>query len=151
MTVQTTYDRYIGKAYAGQLADGFNPKYVKSLIAEGAVIYGRTVSQGTADDQAVQAGTPPIGIAIRDLNNENNIGSVSTQYDDEQVMAVLEEGYVYIALANTGAKGAAIFSTDATGIISVGTAGAGQTQLTGSFLDETIAAAGVARIFLKRL
>lgn len=150
MSVQTTYEFRIGKAYAGQLADGFNPTYRKSLISEGAVTYGRTVSQGTADDQALQGGTPPIGIAIRDLQQENAIGSVSTAYLDEQVMAVLEEGYIYVNVTNTGAKGAAIYSVDADGTIAVGTAGAGQTQLTGSFLDETISAAGVARIYLAR-
>jgi len=152
MTVQTEYERYIGTAYAGQLADGFNPTLRKSLISEGVVIYGRTVSQGTADDQAVQGGaTNILGVALRDLNAENFIGSIAKQYPDEKVMAVIEEGYVYVNITNTGAKGAAIYSVDADGTIAVGTAGAGQTQLTGSKLDETVASAGIARIYLAKL
>lgn len=151
MSVQTSYSAAIGRAYPGQLADGFNPTIRKSLIAEGVVNFGRAVSQGTNDDQALEGGTPPIGIAIRDHNHENPIGGESSEYADEQVMAILEEGYIFLDIVNTGAKGALLYSVDLDGTIGAGTAVAGQTQLTGAQLDETIASAGVARCWIAKL
>jgi hypothetical protein len=77
---------------------------------------------------------------------ENN-ASDTIVYAQTEDVGVMISGVVWVALGNTGSKGAAIYSIDATGVIQSGTAGAGQTQLNGELMD-TITAAGLARIRL---
>lgn len=150
--VQTTYSASIARGYAGQVGDA-NPTRKVSLIAEGGAIpYGRAVQQGTNDDQAlIGSGTTAFrGIAIRVHNQENSaVGVESAEYSENDLMAVIEEGAVLVDLINTGSKDDGIYSVDADGTIGAGTAGAGQTQITGATLTETITAAGIARIQLK--
>ena len=152
MSVQTTYTAAIPKAYPGLQADN-NPVQSVSLIAEATVIpFGRAVQQGTNDDQAlIGTGTTVYrGITMRMHNQENvSAGVESAQYPDEDLMAVMEKGAIFVDLINTGAKDALIYSVDADGTIGAGTAGAGQTQITGARLAETIAAAGIAKIILE--
>ncbi|MCK4960048.1 MAG: hypothetical protein KAT00_11625 [Planctomycetes bacterium] len=153
MSVQLTYDEKIAKQYAGGLADN-NPKRTVTYIAEGGAIpYGRAVQPGASDDQAVIGTTTATslysGIAIRVHNNENPLGGVSESYPEGDLMAVMEEGSLFIDLVNTGAKGDPIYSVDADGTIGAGTAAAGQTQIPGGSLEETMAAAGIAKIRLR--
>jgi hypothetical protein len=151
MSVQTAYDTYIPKQYAGGLADD-NPTRKVTYIAEGGAIpYGRAVQQGASDDQAVigTATTAYLGITIRHHSQENPLGSESEQYPAGDLMAVMEEGSLFVDLINTGAKGALIYSVDADGTIGAGVAVAGQTQIPGGSLEETIAAAGIAKIRLR--
>jgi hypothetical protein len=153
MSVQTQYDTYIPKQYAGGLADG-NPTRKVTYIAEGGAIpFGRAVQQGASDDQAVIGTTTATGayngITIRHHSQENPLYGESEEYPEGDLMAVMEEGSLFIDLINTGAKGDPIYSVDADGTIGAGTAGAGQTQIPGGSLEETIAAAGIAKIRLR--
>lgn len=151
MSVQLSYDEKIAKQYAGGKADD-NPTRIVSYIAEGGAIpFGRAVQQGSSDDQAVIGTLAPAyaGITIRHHSQENPRWSQSEEYDEGDLMAVMEEGSLFVDLINTGAKGDPIYSVDADGTIGAGTAVAGQTQIPGGVLEETIAAAGIAKIRLK--
>lgn len=154
MSVQTTYAAEIPKAYPGLQADN-NPVRSISPIAEGGAIpFGRAVQTGTdADTQAV-IGTATgtyLGITMRVHNEENSaVGTESKEYKEKEPMAVMQEGSIFVTLITTGAKGAAIYSVDADGTIGAGTAGAGQTQIVGGVLEETVTATGqIVKIRLK--
>jgi hypothetical protein len=152
-SVQTTYSAAIGKAYPGLQADN-NPVRSVSLISESSVIpFGRAVQQGTDEDQAkLGTGTTAyLGITMRVHNEENvAVGTESAQYTEKEPMAVMQEGSIFVTLITTGTKGADIYSVDADGTIGAGTAVAGQTQIPGAKLEETVAATGqVVKIRLK--
>lgn len=137
MAIQTAYAAAHSVGYPGQLADG-NPTEIVSLVAEGNIPMGSVVKKGTSDNQVLVGGPLPIGIAVRSLDVEADI------YAATQVLGVLKKGYIYLTIANTGAKAAALKIVDATGVISVGTASTGESQLP-AVLDQTLGAAGVAR------
>ncbi len=145
MSVQTTYTATIPKAYAGLVADN-NPSRIITKQCESTNIpYGRKVSRGTSDDQAVLGGaTGHLGIAVRVHNQENPLGSTTTQYNQKDTMAILQEGSVYLYVENAAADGTALYSIDADGKIGAGTPGAGQTAIAGATLEETLSAAGLA-------
>ena len=139
---QTSYTRLTEKGFNGGLAD-LNPTEVIAEAAEGAVAFGTAVSR--SGDGVAVGGTAPIGIAIRDLSRQANTpGSSDFAYDDEEAVNILREGYVFLTIAAGGAAGAALLSNDTTGIVDVGTAGAGETQLNAT-LEETVTAGEIAR------
>lgn len=155
MTVQTTYSAAIQKGYPGLQADN-NPVRSVTLICETAVIpFGRAVQPGSSDDLAVLGTTTATssysGIAMEDMSRENvSAGVESRQYPVGRPMAIMEEGSIYVELITTGAKGDAIYSVDADGTIGAGTAGAGQTQIPGGVLEETVTAVDqIVKIRLK--
>lgn len=148
MSAQTTYTlKPANAAYPGQL-DGVGPHLTETFLVETAagIAPGLTISKGTADDQAVLGGTSPIGVVVRRLDVENN-ASDAIVYDQYTPIAVIKSGVVNVSLGGAGNRGDAIKSNDTTGVITAGTAGAGETQLNGELLD-TIAGAGIAKILL---
>ena len=148
MSVQTTYTLNANANYPGQLY-GNGPKTVDTGIVEEAngVAPGLVVSKGTNDDQISLGGDGTgVGIVIRNLDVENN-ASDAIVYADETQVAVLIEGDIVVALSEAGNKGDALNYVDATGVIGVGAASTGETDLKG-VLMETISAAGNARIRL---
>jgi len=147
MAAQTSYSLTSAIAYPGLIAD-LGPNRIESYLVEtvAGIAPGLTVGPGTLDDQCVLGGTAPVGVVVRSLDVENNVSDTIVYAATEDV-GVMISGVVWVSLGNTGAKGAAIYSIDATGVIQSGTAGAGQTQLNGELMD-TITAAGLARIRL---
>lgn len=149
MSVQTTYSLTEGKAFHGGLAD-LNPREINgTLPAVSAVPFGTIVSRSGSG--VAKGGTGKVGVALRDLTRQANTpGSTDIEYDIGELVNILRSGYVYLTLAAGGSAGAALKSNDTTGVIDVGTAGAGETQLTGCTLEETVAAGviGLCRIKL---
>jgi hypothetical protein len=152
MTVQTAYAETIDNAYAGMYYGG-NPRRVNTKLVEtAAIVAGIAVTSGTTLRQAVKGGSGTfLGISVRTLDSEGSTPPTTNavSYGVGEAIAVMEWGDIYVDLATTGTVGDAIFFTDATGVISAGTASTGETQITGGVLDETIAVAGIARIRIK--
>lgn len=141
MTVQLTYEFKQPRAYAGLQADNNPVRSISPYAESGPIPFGRAVQVGTDEDQAV-IGTGTglyLGITMR-VHNEENVaaGVESAQYTDKEPMAVMQEGTIFISLINTGSKGDPIYSVDVDGTIGAGTAVAGQTQIPGGELLETV-------------
>ena len=137
---QTAYSLNAAAALPGMIAD-IEPHEIVSKKAEGAFGFGLVVVRGTADDQVKLNGTVQFGVSVRDLARENN-SSGNTQYEDNDVAAVMKKGYIWVEVADTGSPGDALNFVNATGVIGVGAAGAGETDLTGWTLESTVASGG---------
>lgn len=151
MTVQTSYELNQANAVPGLIGDiGFNE--IDSFLAEGAVAFGYVVSRGTADNQAVPGGDGTgIGVAVRDLAREGAATTGAVSYADGDTMAVMRfgsGGKIFAELAAGGNAGDALHYVDATGVIDVGAAGAGQTDIVGATLEKDTVAGGVGLIRL---
>lgn len=145
MSVQTSYTRLTARGFNGALAD-LNPREIIALPAIAAVPFGVLVS--TSGLGVVKGGaTLPEGISLRDLSREANTPrDSSVEYDITEAVNIAKKGYVYLTIAAGGAKGAALLSNDTTGVIDVGTAGAGETDRPELTLTEAVAAGEIAII-----
>ena len=148
MSVQTAYSINTANAVAGMVADiGFNE--IDSFLAEGAVGFGLVVSRGTNDGQcAVGGDATGIGVSVRDVARED-AGSIA--YADKETCAVMRfgsGGKINVTLATGGSAGDAVHYNDTTGVIDVGAAGAGETDIAGATLEEDVAAGAVGIIRL---
>jgi len=153
MSGQTTYDINTANAVAGQIADiGFNE--IDSFLAEGVagIGFGLVVSRGTNDGQAVLGGDATgIGVTVRDLAREGEVNTGAVSYSEADAMAVMRFGSgskIYVALASGGNAGDALFYDDVTGVIDVGAAGVGETDIAGATLEADCAAGAIAVIRL---
>lgn len=127
MTVQLSYTKNTANALAGLVAD-VGPYEIDSFTNETGVIpFGAAVSQGTNDTEAVIGGGAAfLGIATRMTAKENTIvGAEQEQYNENETMAVMRRGKVWVTLAAGGSPGDLVVYTDATGVIDVGVPGAG--------------------------
>lgn len=150
MSAQTSYSINHSRAFEGQLADINLNRDTISEPAGGVIPFG-VVVQRNATTRVVTVGGDAlgIGIALRDLEQENGLLNVDPTYTLGDAVAILREGYVYVALAGTGNIGAAIFYEDADGTLGIGTAGVGQTQIINATLEEVVAVTGeIAKIRL---
>lgn len=147
--MQTAYNQYMAAGLPGLIADVQFQNNVESKDLETATATpGIVVSRGTDKArQVVVGGTSPLGILVRDGAHENN-ASGNLVYAAKETVGVITAGKVYVNIANTGNPGDAIFYTNATGVISVGTASTGQTQLRGCLdsLVSTPGALGVVKL-----
>lgn len=149
MSAQTSYTLFQDKYLNGQLADlGFNE--IVSFAAEGAVPFGVIVKRGTDKEGQVLVGgaTNVLGVSVRDIAREYlTRGATTVSYADKTEVTVLRRGYFAVTLAAGGNPGDALFYTTATGVINVGTAGGGQTQLTAAQAElQTVTAAGAVGV-----
>ena len=147
MSAQTSYSILTDARFHGSLAD-LNNNEIDSLKAEGGAIgFGVIVSSGTDDDQGVigvVAGKIK-GITIRDLNREGALSTAAIGYAETDPMSILRTGRISLTIPTGGNKDDQLLVNDTTGIIDVGTAGAGETQLN-AFLEETVAAGVVGLV-----
>ena len=146
--MQTTYTQYPGIAYPG-LLDGIpsNHRITSKKLESATVSPGILVSRGTDKaEQALVGGTDPLGVVVRSLNIENTGNELV--YVATDMVAVIEEGVVWVELGSTGTAGSAIFSVDATGVIHAGTAGADQTHLKGELLTSAASSGDLVKIYL---
>ena len=144
MSVQTSYTTSHSAAYAGMIAD-LQPHDIVSKVCETAagIAFGVVVSPGTSDNEAIIGGDATgIGITVRDLAREGAASTAATAYARYETMGVMRKGYMWVVIANTGTPGQNLFYTDATGLISQGTASTGETQLTGCTLESTVSSNG---------
>lgn len=150
MPAQTSYSINHARAFEGQLADlNFNRDTV-SEPAGGIIPFGVVVQRNATTREVTVGGDAlGIGVALRDLEQENGLGNVDPTYTDGDAVAILREGYVYVAVAGTGNIGDPLFYVDADGTIGTGTAAAGQTQIINATLEEVVAVTGeIAKIRL---
>ncbi len=145
MSVQTTYDRYAPTAYVGLIADN-NPSERISKITEGTVGFGLAVQRGTNPDQAKigggSGGSGYLGISVRVLNQEGALADAALQYNDEDMMAIMRSGWIYLKIENTGSVGIALNMNDTTGVIKAGSPVAGETAIPGATLEDEVTVAG---------
>ncbi|MCK4884138.1 MAG: hypothetical protein KAS30_04665, partial [Candidatus Diapherotrites archaeon] len=131
-------------AYPGMLAND-NPNERLSGISEAAIGFGLAIQQGTNPDQVKvgggAAGVGYRGIAMRVLNQEGALADAALLYNDEDMVAYIRSGYVYLNVTTTGAKGAVLNANDTTGVIKAGAAGGGETLIPGATLEEAVASA----------
>lgn len=139
MAAQTTYTQDAAKALPGLVAYGYGPNEIVSKKAEGAFNFGLVVVRGTSDTQVKLNGTVQFGVSVRDIHRENT-STPATLYQDEDVAAIMKRGYIWATIADAGVPGNALNFVNATGVIGVGTAVAGETDLTGWTLETTVGA-----------
>ena len=148
-SVQTSYDRYTATAYPGLVADN-NPSERISKIAEGDIDFGLAVQRGTSDDQAkIGSGASAVGflgVACRMLNQEGALADASLKYNDEDMVAILKSGWIYLKITNTGAAGLQLNMNNTTGVIKAGAAGAGESEIPGGRLEETVSVANTVAL-----
>ncbi len=140
--VQETYLRNSAIAYVGLVADN-NPSERISKIAEGAIDFGLAVQRGTDEDVQVKvgggtAGAGFLGISCRVLNQEGALSDAAIKYNDEDMVAILKSGWIYLNITNTGTAGSALNMNDTTGVIKAGAPGAGETAIPGGTLEKTV-------------
>ena len=147
--MQTNYKQYMGKAYAGMIADVQFQNNIVSRVLESATIYpGLIVSRGTDKErQVVVGGAAAIGAVVRSLDAENNAAN-ELQYAAKDTLGIMVAGVIWVELANTGSPGDAICYATATGIVSAGAPGGGQVALNGRLDSEVTANGDLARIVL---
>lgn len=140
--VQTTYDAGIAVALPGLVADNNPERTISKKVETAAIPFGLAVSRGTADDQVVLGGDDNyVGIAKRVHDQENPVGSESSEYAVGDTIAVVQEGSIFLNVTTNGIDGAALKYIDATGVIASGVAGAGETAISGGTVEETITSA----------
>lgn len=150
MSAQTSYARNIVAAYAGQLF-ALAPHDISSRNVETVtgVGFGVATSRGTDKDRQIIAGGDDfIGITVRDLSKEGAANSGAIQYNENETAAVMREGYIWAVIPVGGNPGDAIKYTTATGVLDVGTAGAGEIQLDDAELDSVTVAGALGLIRL---
>ena len=144
MSAQTTYATSISDAYAGLVVQQDSDcTQIVSKTAYGSVINFGVVVSRSGDAKATLGGSGTgIGVTIRSLDREGTKLTGAIQYAVGDSMAVLRKGYIWVVIAKTGVPGNALYYVNSTGLISVGTAGGGQTDLTGCTLETTVATNG---------
>ena len=143
MSAQTSYSLTQPVAYAG-LIYALHPHQIDSRAVETAagIGFGLAVSRGTdLEKQCVLGGTAFLGITVRSLDREADDAAGAIEYSQYETAAIMRQGYIWATLPAGGNPGDAILYNNTTGVLDVGTAGAGETQLDGATL-ETVTAAG---------
>lgn len=147
------YNIYTGNAYAGQESDASTPRVMGTGFAEAATGFGLALKPGTAEDQVLvgHVAGNVFGISVREMNHEalNRPSDGSTVYPINQSVSIMREGYINVEVTIEAAvAGAKANIVDATGAISGGTAGVGETLSTNvTFMEAGVVGAVVrARI-----
>lgn len=153
-----TSDPAIG--YAGQIAEAGAPKYARSYNAESNgrdVVAGAPVKAGTDPDSQVEpfeaADVPDtsmfVGVVVLDPTREQ----ASTPIADGEPVSVLRLGKIYMEFSEAVTRGEMVAIVLATGLLkgyaegtAAGSIPTGEVVLPGLRIDQTIAAAGVARV-----
>ncbi len=125
MTQQTSYEIYMGKAFAGLIAD-MRPREVDSKVWEDTTdgVFGIFVTRGTGDDQVVlpTADTDQmLGVVVAHQNIELDRGTTKIAIEATDSINVMREGNVYVATEDACVPGDQVFVRYASG--------AGGTQL----------------------
>lgn len=151
MSAQLTYTSKQPKAYAG-LIYALHPDHIDSRSVETAagIEFGRAVSRGTdLENQCVVGGTDFLGITVRSLDREGQANTGEVIYSQYETAAIMRFGYIWVNLPAGGSPGDAVKYNNTTGVIDIGTAGAGETQLDGASLETEVAAGALGVIRLQ--
>ncbi len=150
MSAQLSYSINQAVALAGMIADLANKNIVsRSVETVAGADFGIAVSRGTdKDKQVVIGGADYLGVTVRDVARESDGTNGTIKYLTKDTAAIMREGYIYCVIPAGGNPGDPILFTDATGIIDVGTAGAGETQIAGATLETVTTAGGLGVVRL---
>lgn len=155
---QSTIRSELGFGLVGEiLFDGptrAQPGVIKGTQAN--CIIGRAFTIDTADGQFSPGGTGVFGGILANPKTQVSFGTTAGGALAPTLVVPVGEvgefvtmGYLCVALANAATIGNGVFFTNATGVLSAGTAGAGETQIAGAqVVRYTNAAAGLACISL---
>ena len=148
MVAQTNYDIYMSEGVEGGLATSSKIVDSGSYSVETAagINYARVVSRGATDNAVVLGGATPLGVSMRSVTTEGEVGTGAVSYKQYDTADVLREGYIYaICVGGASAGDAATYDTS-TGQLGTGQGG----TLTGCTWEQTVATGelGVVRIKL---
>ena len=113
MSAQTTYAATPAVGQPGMIAQEFALRQVDSFLAEGAILFGYPVVQGTADNQAKSATAAAdkfLGIAVAELNQPQAAGTVVASYADKTAVPVLKLGRIYVLAGEAVAVGDPVYA-----------------------------------------
>jgi len=147
-SIQSTYAEAPTNAFPGATVDfhGFRDDEPGHIEA-GDLDAGTLVQRGTHPDGFIAATDGEyIGVLIRDKSKAGAATDHDLTYSHEEQVTVRKGGYIKVNFTGTGDKDDALLYDDTTLAISAGTAGEGETQLTGWTLAEKMTASGVAKI-----
>ena len=114
MSQQTTYSIYMDKALAG-LIGNLTPREISSMRneeADGVVLFGLGVSQGTANDQMLlpaSAGDSIIGFTVYNVGHELPRGGAIATINQNDMLNVMRKGNIYVIPEDTVSKGGAVY------------------------------------------
>lgn len=112
MSAQTTYAATPAVGQPGMIAQEFALRQVDSFLAEGAILFGYPVVQGTADGQVKPATDDEekfLGIAVAELNEPQAAGTVVASYADKTAVPVLKYGRIYVLAGENVVVGDPVF------------------------------------------
>jgi hypothetical protein len=112
MTAQLTYAATPDIGQPGMIAQEFALRQVDSYLAEGAVLFGYPVVQGTAVNQAKAAtafADKFIGVAVAELNEPQAANTVVASYADKEGLPVLRYGRIYVTAGENVVVGDPVF------------------------------------------
>lgn len=97
MSVQTSYEFNVRPGIEGLLAREVMLEQ-EAFAAETAIVFGRAVARGTAEDQVklIEDGDSFLGVARHIIGLQNPIGGEKTQYEIEEGVSVIRRGWVWV-------------------------------------------------------
>jgi len=148
-SVQQSYEKNIRSALAGLVAD-VGPYEIASrsnktpgglIIPFGAVV---GIDAGGDDGCVLGLGAGYLGIATRRAAKEHSaVSADSKEYLADETVGVFRSGKIWVYIQNAGGlPGISLYFDDVTGLVSSGTAGAGETDIANATLDMAVPGAG---------
>lgn len=133
MAAQLQYDINQAEAYEGGIYAQFQHD-IMSFSAEPVtgIPFGRAVSRGTAENQVVLGGADLSafqGFSVRELTREGDGVLNAIQYDQNETVAVMRDGYFWATCTNASIAGQELYFDSTTGELS---SGSGDVQVTGA-------------------
>lgn len=144
MAIQTTVNNDLAFGIPGEIQDT-TPPVIDTYIADSASgnIVGYAFTQ-TEEGKAVAGGA---GVFVGILSNPKAYANFSADLEGNvevrqgTIGEFLTKGRLLLNVGGAGAIGAGVYFVQATGVLGVGTAGAGQTQIAGAEIVKYVAGA----------
>lgn len=144
-TVQSTFTEDLANGFPGMEADGSLSNILsRHLEGSTACAFGRPVYRGSgAKGVSLTVSANLEGFAVARKGLPVTADRAADTYAPGDTLPVMERGVIWVTSSTTASKGDQVYVTSA-GVIT--NSDSGNTAATGWFFDETITAAGIARI-----
>lgn len=151
MAAQTSYDRKLDASYPGMLFDlGSRDTITRTVETAAGIGFGLAVSRGTdKTKQCILGGAAYLGLSLRSLEREADNTAGDIEYKQYAAAAIIRRGYVYCKTAGAVTPGSSVKYVNATGALSTGAAGAGETTIDNATWETTTAADGIGVVRLE--